>query len=291
MDRFIITEEQLNLLNQEADSYFNGYLAPIGDISNPLFEYMTTHSDIPLTEGLIKTYPVDTTIRYIKNLFGLPNNKIFLLGSKNAPKIGVRVEKTPENEEMLDRAFGLCGYIKTLEFKSSDVDFTYTYIPKYSGDLTDRVRQCDRLIHVSPIYNKEKILSNGLKPSDKGNQYTYDSRVYFFPDTIDLREVNFQMCSFDSTLKNKRNNHIWVIFMIDTAKIPEDVKFYYDPMYASGTYTKDNIPPSAIVGAYDVDLVKVNRPLNEIVHIGKEINENNAFYITEEQYNFLINGK
>lgn len=55
----------------------------------------------------------------------------------------------------------------------------------------------------------------------------------------------------------------YCIFLLDTSKIPNNVKFFADPNMENGIYTYDNVPYSAVFQEIVIDL-----------HSGKIISNN-----------------
>ena len=74
---------------------------------NPISQLMKH----PLSEGLIRTYPIDTTIKYIKKYFQLSDEEIYKLDAENGEEqIVIRVPIVGDNLTIVKKAFALCGY-------------------------------------------------------------------------------------------------------------------------------------------------------------------------------------
>lgn len=258
MAKFKITEKQKKSL-EEGRKHNNPFMfGVITDLGNPLYWQMLNEEQ-NLNEGLIKTYPPETTLRYIKGLYNLKDEQIACIDSRakeagdESKKFAVFIKNTKELVDSIKKAFDLCGYTLSIENYIGE-NVLLQFIPKYSGEITDKVQEIGHLVHITPVYNKESILKNGLSPRLKNNMFIHNGRIYFFPNDRRLyREIHFQMDDFEKNLKNKRNNQVWTLFTITVDKL-KNTKFFFDPNYLYGIYTYDNIPPSAITGYVDVDL-------------------------------------
>lgn len=123
----------------------------------------------PINEGLIKTYPINNTVEYIRRLFGLRDNQINVLNKGDVHKILVMFENSDEKRKQMAKAMNLCGY----ELANENTDNIYNaiyqmYTQKFSDSLTSKLKKrMDFLTHITPLYNKEKILRQGFVPKSK----------------------------------------------------------------------------------------------------------------------------
>ena len=138
----------------------------------------------PLTEGLIKTYPLNKTIKYIKDYFKLSDNEIYpIQGYGEKEQIGIKVPIIGNNLELVKKAFNLCGwylgYPKEKNLKQNTI-YELQFEKKYDDNFSELLRQHESVIyHVTPIYNTEKIKNIGFTPRSKNNLFEYPSRTYF----------------------------------------------------------------------------------------------------------------
>lgn len=216
------------------------------------------YKNINLNEGLYKTYPPETTIRYIKKLFDFDERCIRIIGNSNSLPEEKRIQmiyfKGYGNTEKMKNAMMLCGYVLS---KSQDRGNCYVeevYIPINLPNIDSVVRKYNYITHVTPLYNKKNILLKGFVPKSKNEMFSYPDRIFFFKGDTHYKEILYQCMDFDAHLKNRLNRHIYTIFIVDTKKIPENVHFHTDLTYPFGIYTSDNIPPSAIKSYQDFNV-------------------------------------
>ena len=77
------------------------------NFDNPISRKMK----LPLSEGLIKTYPLGKTINYIKNYFKISDDDIYPIDGENGrEQIAIKVPIIGNNLELVKKAFALCGY-------------------------------------------------------------------------------------------------------------------------------------------------------------------------------------
>lgn len=79
-----------------------------------MFPYCVSYNDdgfsLCLNEGLIKTYPIDKTIQYVKKYLPIGRNLIFKSVSNNVERIIVIVANIGENINEVIHALNVCGY-------------------------------------------------------------------------------------------------------------------------------------------------------------------------------------
>lgn len=226
------------------DSFFEIY-----ETDNPLaIKYIK--GCIPINEGLIKTYPINNTVEYIKRLFGLRDNQLNIIHKGEIYKILVMYENTEDKKKQMNKAMNLCGYELASENTENIYNVIYQmYTQKFSDNLTFQLKKRMKyLIHVTPLYNKEKIIINGFVPKSKNELFTYGDEVFFFTQDAPIVHIVDQVYQKDYQIKNKLNNHLYTLFQVYLDKIPNDVKFEIDPNLDYAVRTKDNIPSSTIIG-------------------------------------------
>ena len=267
MDQKEFINEQLSLMNrmeqaEHPDSeYFNGFLTPLSageHVPDFVREYLSSQ---PINEGIFKTYPIDKTVKYVKALFGLNDNQIGAYdgagGNPNTKRIVVKILDTEENNSAIDRAMGLCGYVRTTEVKLGDF-VGISFISRYEDkDITDEVRRMGKIKHITPLYNVEKIKKIGLVPKSSNSRFNYPDRIYFFRGDTPMLEIGYQIIDFQQNNPSKGDKDDYALISIDTNKLPNDCRFYYDPNYSSGIFTTDNIPPSSIVGIKKINVDEI----------------------------------
>lgn len=216
--------------------------------SNPVTIAMMSH----INEGLIHTYPIEKTIKYIKDYFGFSDKQIVpKLAENGVYHIWVCIPNVENNLNLVTRAMSACGYYlgsPREEAIPRDEWVWLQYEPKNQEDASKQIREEETtLLHLTPIYNLGKILHIGFSPRCKNELFNYPSRVYFLRGSTtkeDIINIGEQLCDSNSSLGNTGN---YALFTIDISKIPNNVKFFLDPNYPYGVYTNSNITPSAIV--------------------------------------------
>lgn len=215
-----------------------------------------------LEEGLIRTYPIDTTMRYIKSYFRLSNNEIFKVEGENGIwRIIVKIYDDKRNHKLLDRAMRLCGYFPA-HYDRRNTDDGYVLVQYKSindEDVSAQLRKEEQyLVHVTPTYNEEKILKMGFSPKCKNSIFNYPDRVYFSVGSTPSSEI-LTMLKILSTVNNSEGDtKNYTYFVVDISKISENVKFFRDQNYKNGVYTTDNIRPDCIVAKQNINVDTLN---------------------------------
>lgn len=224
------------------------------------FDFSDDNFSINLNEGLYKTYPPNTTVKYVKKLFNLTDDMIGILDTNGSTPEEKRIWSVYcdlyENSKRMEKAMLCCGYTLSKEERDDNI-IQQIYIPINPPNINDIVRKYDHITHITPIYYKEKILKRGFVPKSTNVMFSYPERVFFFKGDTPPIEMSYQIIDFDEKRKNKRNNHTYTLFTVDTKKIPENVNFHTDLTYPFGIYTNDNIPPSAIRHTQDFDCTQL----------------------------------
>lgn len=117
--------------------------------------------------------------------------------------------------------------------------------PLYQESERNTVINMGMIFHSTYKNNIPNILQNGLIPDSKNPKFTYSKRVYFSKFTSDIRKI----CDITVQLANINHKNVldYCIITIDTKKIPDNVDFYFDPIYENGIFTNDIIPTECIM--------------------------------------------
>lgn len=117
--------------------------------------------------------------------------------------------------------------------------------PLYQESERNMVINMGMIFHSTYKNNIPNILQNGLIPDSKNPKFTYPKRVYFSKFTSDIRKI----CDITVQLANVNHKNVldYCIITIDTKKIPDNVDFYFDPIYENGIFTNDIIPTECIM--------------------------------------------
>jgi hypothetical protein len=240
------------LINKE----INKILFVNPSLNNHLYlDYNNPNYRITLDEGIYKTYPPNTARRYIMDLFNLDKEQITIYGKADSlpeeKRLWVVYYDEYGNREKMLKAMQLCGYTLSKCDKRENNIIEEIYIPINLPNLNDIVKKYNFITHITPSYNRDKIISIGFVPKSKNEMFSYNDRVFFFKGDTPINEILFQAFEFDKSLKNNRNRHEYTIFTLETSKIPDNVNFHTDLTYPCGIYTTDNVPPQCIKGYQD----------------------------------------
>lgn len=118
--------------------------------------------------------------------------------------------------------------------------------PIHQNEVTPEAMKFNFLFHWTPSYNEDGIRKNGLQPRSQNKLFSYRDHVHIMKGNIPEKQKIYlgrQLCEVNYVPKN---NGLYKLIQIETAKITDTVKFYYDPRYEWGYYTNDAIPPSAL---------------------------------------------
>lgn len=221
--------------------------------NNPITLYINQN----LNEGLLITYPIDKTIKYICNYFNFPPSQVDKIkGVDGTEKIAVSFYNIGKNVEIMSKAMDICGYYLSFPKESHIPNNEWVrleYEPKFQNDITSDILANEKfLIHITPFYNVKKIKSIGFSPRYRNDMFNYPDRVYFVKGSTD-EQIIINLANRLSTFnKSAGNNGEYALIKIDLNKISDNVKFYSDPNFIDGVYTKDNISPDVIT-----DIIKI----------------------------------
>ncbi len=116
---------------------------------------------------------------------------------------------------------------------------TYSYIQIVLEAKYDlEVDIPNKVYHISPYYNKDKIQKYGLTPKAKNKISTHPDRIYFSKTIEDAKLLGRPIQKY---LKVKENK--FVIYEINTDGID---RLFKDPNFSNGYYTLENIHPKNI---------------------------------------------
>ena len=239
-----------SLTREELEALLINYndIVHVASYSNPL----TIQMGKKLQEGLIRTYPIDKTISYVKSYFKLNDDQIQKAqGENGVSHIVVFIPMIGNNTVQVQRAMSLCGYYLGY---NTEVETEYgkwlqmQFEAKVQEDASKQIRQEEtKLLHLTPLYNLSKIQKIGFSPRCKNELFNYPSRVYFLRGSMkeeDVINIGHQLCDYNSSIGNTGE---YVLFTVDLTKIPHNVKLFLDPNYPYGIYTDSNISSNVII--------------------------------------------
>lgn len=222
---------------------------------NPLTIYM--HG--PIREGIIRTYPTDTAIRYMKEYFDFENFQIKKEKAFNGiEKIKIAVLNINHNVDEVEKAMHLCGYYLSYPRKETlpeNSTVTLLFEPLWTNEEAGKIRtEAHRhkrngkavLLHITPAYKLGKIKNIGLCPRFNNEYLKYPERIYFLNGVTPEEYIESLGRQLSKNNPSPKNNGKYILLAIDIDKVPERNRFFLDPNYPFACYTLDNIPPEAI---------------------------------------------
>ena len=211
-----------------------------------------------VNEGLIKIYPIDKTMSYIKDFFKLEDWQISIIDANGDVKyIGLIIPNIGENIEMVRNAMNYCGWYLGYPKNINREDFfvQLQFEPKYIENIRKELNNtCKTLIHITPLYNIRKIQKIGLSPKIKNELFNYPNRIYFVKDNTDINIIKNLTSQLSTNNSSLGNNGEYCLITIDLDKVPDNVGFYYDGNFPNGVYTTSNINPKAITSIEKINL-------------------------------------
>ena len=116
-------------------------------------------------------------------------------------------------------------------------------------------REEKNLFHLTPLYNKQKILTGGFSPRCRNEIFKYPGRIYFIRGSAGEEEIINLGIQLSQDNNSRGNDLHYVVFDIDVNKIGDEVKIYKDPNYKNGVFIDENIKPDCISRIGEVDFL------------------------------------
>lgn len=172
-----------------------------------------------LKEGLVRTYPIEKTISYIKSYFGLDDKQIHAIKAENGINhIRVIIPTIGNNLEIMKKAMDLCGYYLGAPKEEHVKPNAWVYLqfePKFQKNESEHIRKEEvALYHLTPKYNMKKIQNIGFSPKTKNELFNYPDRVYFLRGSIsDTEIINIATQLYDAN-SSKGNIGIYALLCL-----------------------------------------------------------------------------
>ena len=191
------------------------------------------------------------------------NNGIKSVKLDNVPvfwiqPVGIYVPDSEMNLHIIDEKMAEFGYIRVRLQKKTDLDrktwffVIYNPNPKFMEDVRNNI-EAFGFYHLSPEFNHDSIMENGLEPSHGGRTYTYpDKRVFFYVmyKKHEYTPAFVRMMTSVSRSTRKKNPYFSGIFnayKLDVSKLPKDVKMFWDPNAQDCVYFNIPIPADWLI--------------------------------------------
>lgn len=209
-------------------------------------------------EGLIYTYPLESTLGILKRSEDVEQREIFVVKDRNSFKIEI-TGRSKDSIDKLNKKAEVCGWVPSDYFagpmrflpnnlngalQQRGVPIWVTYEAKYDMEVGDFPHE---LYHSTPLKNLANIQKVGLSP--RGDQ----PRIYLALKPEDAEAVSRAKYKNLSN-KDKANESIYVTLKI---VISDDniFRLFKDPQYLNkGYYTLNNIRHNSISVFRKIDL-------------------------------------
>lgn len=225
---------------------------------NPLSLYFSKHgyNNNLIFEGLITTYSTEKTVEYVKKYFNIDDDKILITDDGC---ILTRIPNVGNNVEVFSKAMNLCGFFLSTKghpiIKNNVEWLLLQYEPKFQNDESNTIRSSENVLyHVTPKYNENKILKNGLSPRWKNNLFFFPDRIYLIKGSTSEDEIINITKQLYFSNNSKGNDGNYIILKINLSEIPENVKMFIDNNYKNGIFITDNIKPNCITDIGDINM-------------------------------------
>lgn len=248
-----ITERQLDILN------------PIISHENVFALFETLEGERKeLYEGLIRSYSPHDTAKYLERYFkdGMVSARV-PYDSQNP--YDIIIARLPNDERYIEAAKKFmdypCGYTAAMvEIERGGNEVQITFEPKFKDSIDAEILKKQYLIHVSPWYNRDKILKQGFCPKFKNRIFNYNDRIYFFSTESQPQSILNLSVNVAFSKDERYTDNLFDFYYVDPNKIDlgGKVSFHRDSMVRDSVayWTYDNIPPSCII---DIKRFKCNK--------------------------------
>lgn len=230
--------------------------ALLADYRDKPSKYNFNLFSLNLKEGILRSYPADTVIKYVKSHLHIPDLAITKDNSDKVDVILVAVHNVGNNIDTLIRTMNLCGYYLAVPTDVAEIK------PNKIARLQFEPRNQDNCIHpntIGMLYHwtrpelVNKILKNGLVPRSKNSFFSYPERIYVVKDSIpqaELMDLGAMLCTslnFEKYENGQSFDQTLSLIQINPKLLKQDFAFFIDPNYSDyGLYCLENIPPDAI---------------------------------------------
>lgn len=232
-----------------------------------------------INEGLIKTYNINDTIRFLKDEFSSSN--IFIYKTEN--KIKINIYEDIDIDVLINintRLINLYGWFPSnvlIITKDNTYNFNKLEIEKiknkinnisnieiyYEAKYDNKImfNNDDKIYHITPTINLDKILNIGLVTKTNYKGMFYKDRIYFMlnKEFVDSLLNNLKLHDKERVLKYKKlidnyflnkdfldlENNELNYSLLEISNLDRYI-FYKDINYSNGVYTLNNINPKDI---------------------------------------------
>jgi len=223
---------------------------------NPMYEPGT------IDEEFGREYPADDIIKTLVEKYNLNPLMVRKREAYNNVAIYVVVADKGMNDELIQDDMEKVGYFLGSKTRRTIDNMNFWILhfeptSRMQADVTDWVKEVYVLLfHWTPYYKIDSIMASGLKPSSENSNFSYPNRVYLIKGNANDKEIY----SIGQTLcihnDDDRNDGRYTLVSVDTRKLDDSVRIYYDPNMDMGLYTETKIPKDAIKKVADITFRK-----------------------------------
>lgn len=203
-----------------------------------------------ITENDKRIIPLEQVKRELSFKYALQDWQIKIIRAGHNIQICVCIANFNQGIKEIINDFSRMGYF--LSHTDDSVDYfnqlwkKMQFEPLYQNDEKSEILSHGDLFHITPNYNLENILSNGLTPRSDNCMFNYPNRIYFFignTPIIEMEHLGFRLCQVN---KDPRNDGKYTFLRISADKIKDKVSLYYDPNFEYGVFCDTSIPADCI---------------------------------------------
>lgn len=191
-----------------------------------------------INEGLIKTYPIEKIVDYIKKKYNLTDDNIAIRRGNYGDSIDVDLDLDDETKKGIEKDLKMGGY-----FISNTDYYSMTFSKLFDEEVTGKIED-KYLYHITLSINDKKIQSQGLVPKHKNKKYNYPERVFLLSERNLVHNNFFKYFSQHLySMSNKKYNE-YSVYKIKYDDIKNIRLFKASNAYDYvGYYTTENIKP------------------------------------------------
>ena len=210
--------------------------------------------ELNLKEGLTKTTNIGMTLNILKSRFNYGFE--YKRGDNTFEVVFHQIDKSTLEDFM--KYVGNLGwfpsYIETEKYKGkwepkvySDAVSKVRFEAKFDEEVVENIP--NKLYHITPTQNTDKILKIGLVPKTRSKASYHPERVYVGKSIEGIEKLAQPMYQ-------RTGNRNFTVVEIDTTTISGGyLKLYTDPNYnKEAYYTLNNIPPHAITKVKNIQV-------------------------------------
>lgn len=244
-----VTEEDAKrqFINFKLIRQIPGFGSKLMQIDNPKFKINEDNMTVSLAEAQ----------KEITTLYSLEEWQFRILHGQNNIDLCFVIPNIDDNIDMVKKDMNRLGYYESYESEEIIHDLSYTRIqfePIYTNNVYNEIKEMGLLFHITPEYNLTSIQKQGFIPKSENSRFNYPPRVFFIKGNTPMNRVKSIARSLCVANKNKKNDGKYAILYIDTDKLPDNLRFQYDPLLDEGIFIYDKLPYDCVyyVQKYDI---------------------------------------